>query len=274
MYLKPKQIHLHLGLEKPIRILHLTDLHLSLSDDQDSEEQKEWAAKRREVFFKEAKAPQRDPIGYFEEAMEYSKQFDYTVITGDILDGLGHANIETARRILGEKEYLYCLGNHEFCTTKYDTKQEDRGSIREMLKTVFPGNLVLESHLVGGVNLVAADNSGYSWTEKQFELLKKEVAKGYPILLFTHSPLEDGIRRLDPEYSRRMATIRKIILDNEGESAIETTCKVAEYIANEPLIKATFAGHFHGDFTEEFGDKTTYILAGLFKGIVGEIYID
>lgn len=274
MYLKPKQIHLHLGLEKPIRILHLTDLHLSLSDDQDNEEQKEWAPKRREVFFREAKAPQRDPIGYFEEAMEYSKQFDYTVITGDILDGLGHANREEARRILGDHEYLYCLGNHEFCTQVHDAKIDQREAIREDLKTVFRGNLVLESRIVGGVNLIAADNSWYSWTEEQFELLKKEVAKGYPILIFTHSPLENGTRTLNPEYSRRMESIRNLIIRNEGESAVITTCKVVEYIATEPLIKATFAGHFHADFEEPLGEKTTYILGGLFKGIVGEILID
>ena len=106
MHLKPKKIHLHLGLEKPIRILHLTDLHLSLADECDSDEQKEWAAKRRAVFFNEAKAPQRDPLAYFEEAMEYSKQFDYTVITGDVIDGFGHANLEVARRVLKDKEII------------------------------------------------------------------------------------------------------------------------------------------------------------------------
>ncbi len=274
MYLKPKKIHLHLGLENPLRILHLTDLHLSLSDDRDSDEQKEWAAKRRGIFFREAESPSRDPVGFFEEAMEYAKQFDYTVITGDVLDGLGHANIETARRILSGKEYLYCLGNHEFCTMKRGAAPEEEESIRSLLKTVFRGNLTLDSHLVGGVNLIAADNSGYRWTEEQYELLQQEVAKGYPILLFTHSPLENGIRTLDPAFDRRTGVIYNHIVKNYGEEAIPTTRKVTDYIANEPLIKATFGGHFHADFVNEFGNKTTYILGGLFKGIVGEIHID
>jgi hypothetical protein len=33
MNLKSQKFHLHFGLEKPVRILQLTDVHLSLADD-------------------------------------------------------------------------------------------------------------------------------------------------------------------------------------------------------------------------------------------------
>ncbi len=274
MRLNPSVAQFHFGLEKPIKILHLTDLHLSLSNENDSDALKEKTAKRREVFFKEANAPQRDPVGFLEEALEYSKQFDYTVITGDIFDRISDANIEAARKILGDKDYLFCPGNHEFSTVDGHCKPEEKEEIRNLLKTIFPGNLTLDSKIIGGVNLVAADNSHYYWTEEQLELLKKEVEKGYPILLFTHSPLENGVRTLNPELDRRTAIIRQEILNSAGESAIKPTCQATDYIANEPLIKATFGGHFHGNFLKEFGNKNTYILGGLFKGIVGEIHID
>ena len=265
----------HFGLEKPLRILHLTDAHISLADAQDGDKLAEKAAARREVFFKEGKAPLRDPVGFLEEAMEYGQSCDCIVITGDIFDRISHANAECVRRILGKRDYLFCPGNHEFCILTGDVGTEYREEVREYLKTVFRGNLVLESRTVGGVNLIAADNSAYFWTEEQYLLLQNEVAKGLPILLFTHSPLENGLRTLAPTHDLRTAKIRQLILQGGGtEETIATTCKVAEYIATEPLIKAIFAGHFHGHFVKEFGNKKTHIQEALFKGCVGEIYID
>lgn len=269
MYLQSKIIPLHLGLEQPIRILHLTDIHLSLADSEDSEAQNEWATRRRTVFFNEAKAPQRDPVSYFEESMAYSEEFDGTVITGDVLDGLGHSNLEEARRILKDKDYLFCVGNHEFCAMRSDAEKERRADVIKELKTVFRGNLSLEGRVVGGVNLVVADNSACYFTKEQFDRLKQEVAKGYPILLFTHCPLEDRMRPLDPEVHGK-----RIESGIATEEEIAVTYEMVEYIAQEPLIKATFGGHWHLDTELALGDKTTYVLAGLFKGIVGEIHID
>jgi hypothetical protein len=53
-----------------------------------------------------------------------------------------------------------------------------------------------------------------------------------------------------------------------------TSARIVNYIAEEPLFRATFAGHYHFTTTESLNGKTTYILGGLFKGIVGEILID
>ncbi|MBQ2272408.1 MAG: hypothetical protein II337_02985, partial [Clostridia bacterium] len=59
-----------------------------------------------------------------------------------------------------------------------------------------------------------------------------------------------------------------------SDEVIDFTRKVTQYIIDEPAIKAVFSGHYHSTMTEQLGDKTGYILGGLFKGIVGEIIID
>lgn len=112
MNLKPNQIHLHFGLEKPIRILHLTDVHLSLSDERNNEDMIPYAAKRRDVFFREAEFPERDPVGYLKEAMDYAKEFDCTVFTGDVVDFNTYKNYDTVKEILAGKDYMFCPGNH------------------------------------------------------------------------------------------------------------------------------------------------------------------
>ena len=77
------KVHLNLGLKHPVRILHFSDIHIAVADDIDGDGLKEHSAERRNVFFGLAGFPERSPIGYLEEAMEYSKNFDCTVITGD-----------------------------------------------------------------------------------------------------------------------------------------------------------------------------------------------
>ena len=266
MFLKPNRIHLHFGLEKPVKILHLTDVHFSLADEVDGEDMMKHAAARRNTFFQEAGCPERDPVGFLEDAMEYAKDFDCTVITGDILDFMSHANYETAHRVLAGKDYMFCAGNHEFCPkvgipdsfARKDEKMEE-------VQSFFRGNMIFESRIVGGVNIIAIDNSYYTWTEEQYEMLQKEVAKGYPIAIFCHVPLNCNVLDHNPHHKDLWAP----------EDVVATTRKVTKYIAEEPMFKGIFAGHWHCNGNYELpGGKTCYVLGGLFKGIVGEIVID
>ena len=265
MRLVPNSITLHLGIEKPIRILQLTDVHLSLADDKDAEGMKAHAAERRREFCKEAGYPERDPVGYFEEAMEYSKNFDCTVITGDVIDFVSHANCETARNILLGRDYMFCAGNHEVCPKvgKPDSF-ERKEKITDEIQTIFRGDMIFESRIVGGVNVIAIDNSYYTWTEAQLEKLKFEVARGLPCILFCHVPLTYHNMRHEPSH-------KDLGVSEEYKRFV---LSVNEYIINEPMIKAVFSGHMHITGVTDIGEKKDYTLGALFKGIVGEITID
>lgn len=265
MKFKSNRIELHFGLEKPIRILHLTDVHLSFADNVDGEEMKEHATHQRGIFVREAEYPERDPVGYLEEAMEYSKDFDCTVITGDVLDFMSHANCEMAKKLLAGKDYMFCAGNHEFCPrVGVPDSFERKESKMDEIQSIFRGNMVFESRIVGGVNVLTIDNSYFIWTEKQFEQLKAEVARGLPCILFCHVPLTCAHMNHNPSHPDL----------GVSDEVIAFTHKVTEYIIEEPAIKAVFSGHYHNTSLEKLGDKTGYILGGLFKGIVGEILID
>ena len=265
MNLKSNVIKLNFGLESPIRILQISDVHLSLADNIDGEEMKIHAAKRRKTFFDEGGYPERDPVGYLEDAMEYSKEFDCTVITGDVLDFTSHANCQMAKKLLAGKDYMFCAGNHEFCPkVGIPDSFERKERILSEIQSIFRGDMIFESRIVGGVNVIAMDNSYFIWTKEQLERLKFEVSRGLPCIIFCHSPLTDANMRHEPSHRDLQPT--------DGE--IEFTRKVTEYIVNEPNIKAVFSGHYHGNYTERLGDKTGYILGGLYSGIVGEIIID
>ncbi len=259
-HLKTDRVELHLGLEKPIKILHITDIHISFADDRDEEKWLEFAAHRREIFFKEGRRPERDPAGYLIEAMEYAKEFDCTVITGDLIDFNSYANYDAATEILAGKDYMFTPGSHEFCPNNFERKAERWDEMQQL----FRGDMEFESRLVGGVNVITMDNSYYVWTQKQFDMLKAEVSRGYPILLFSHVPYDCPF--LTHEQTG--------IVPPEG--AKELTVEMNEYIKNQPLIKGIFTGHYHRLEYVQSGYKPhpCYIGPSLFTGCVGVITID
>ena len=49
--------------------------------------------------------------------------------------------------------------------------------------------MFFNSRVVGGVNIVGIDNSYYRFADWQFWRLRREVAKGLPVVLAFHDPL-------------------------------------------------------------------------------------
>ncbi|MBO5222863.1 MAG: metallophosphoesterase [Clostridia bacterium] len=266
MMLKPNVINLHLGLEKPVRILQLTDVHLSLSDERNKEDMIPYAAGRRDVFFREAEFPERDPIGYLQDAMEYSKGFDCTVITGDLVDFNTYKNYDVAKELLAGKDYMFCAGNHEFTPKPGTDSMELKRGSWDYIQSHFRGNMHIESRIVGGVNIICADNGFRLWTKEQLAVLKAEAARGLPMLVFCHVPIANDMLTLEGKDNARKL--------GYTEEEIAESVATAQYLVDEPLVKAFFAGHGHHNHYWDFHGKPSYMIGGLFKGIVGEITID
>ena len=96
---------LEIGLEKPVKILHVTDSHIAFADEYDDE--------RKHELVKRFESPER--VEYLKEQIAYSKEnCDVLVHTGDLMDFVSHANTIKAREILAD-EHIFCIaGNHEY----------------------------------------------------------------------------------------------------------------------------------------------------------------
>ena len=266
---KSNKIELRIGLKKPVKLLQLTDVHLSLSDERNKEEMIPYAAGRRNTFFQEGERPERDPIGYLQEAMEYAKNFDCTVITGDLVDFNTYKNYDVAKEILAGKDYLFCAGNHEFTPKPGIDSYELKANTAEYIQSHFRGNMFFESRIVGGVNIVALDNGYGTYTKDQLEKLKAEIQKGFPILIFCHVPLHKGM--LAAENYNREGHLRLGATEENVDEIFAVSAEITTLMAKEPLIKAFFTGHGHSNALFDFEGKPCYMIGGLFKGIVGEI---
>lgn len=263
---------IHIGLDRPVKFLHITDTHITRDDPHTEED-------RTATFGGCAEY-------YFAQAIEYAKQNELFVLhTGDLIDFLSKGNFEYLDTCFDGVDYIFAAGNHEFCHYVGKAK-EDYEYKWNNIKQVAPhikSNLYFDSRLVGGVNVVTMDDSYYLISDGQLEMLKAEVAKGYPIILGMHVPLytekhanimlnELGTAAVCGAPEQMLATY------SEGrrlqQSPDAATLRAIEYIKGEPIIKAVIAGHTHRNFEENITENLPqYLTHGTYAGYVREITV-
>lgn len=274
---------LDLGLGREVRLLHVTDSHISRAYESEDPELVKMARARAE-FFDEGVPGQTEKL--YEEACEYAKANNLVMVhTGDLIDFISEANLDYLEHAFDGIDHLYASGNHDFCLF-LGKAREDWAYKRENMKRIAPrlrDNMTFASKIVGGVNLVALDDSYYAITDGQIEMLRAEVAKGLPTLLFMHVPF------YTPEYSKfflngdgctYMVATPTEILETYTEARFlqqaptEVTLRAVDYILGEPLIKAFFVGHNHENGEEALSNGVMqYVTGATYKGYAREIII-
>ena len=269
---------LHIGLDRPLRILHVTDSHIARVDERDNARKHE-LAKRLGDPKKEA---------YFFEHLAYTKEHcDLMVHTGDLIDFTSQANFDFARSVLAEEKVFFAVGNHEFSQyvgEAYEDRAYKMNSFREMM----PGlgaPLFFNSRMVGGVNFVAIDDSYHQFEPWQLTRLKKELAKGLPIILCLHVPLFEQslydyhVSRSGPGTSCYLAGCPEDDLPDDEWRAIEIrprgiTEEMAAFIKSQPQIRAVLAGHVHFSFESFLAPgRPQFVTGGGYDGIARELTI-
>lgn len=269
---KVNKVRLHFGLEKPIRILHLTDVHIVKAYEDESDAHKAFAAWRTPVF----EVSGSSPTQLLEEAMEYAKDFDCTVVTGDVVDYVSRAGYDEMRRIFAGKDLMFCPGSHEYLqverhAVRTHERVEAKAEMWEELQSIFPGDIGFDSRIVGGVNLITADNATFAWTQYQYDRFREEAAKGYPILIFTHTPMQMPSRGVMVETATCHGHMQKY---GYSEEEIRLSDEVNEFLVKEPLVKGFFAGHCHLVFDDPYRGKPCFATGPLFTRDLTEIIID
>ncbi len=259
---------LHIGLEKPITILQISDTHLTLCDERDNARKAALAAHRATIF------PEAE--GYLNEAEVLVKQEGYLLVhTGDLIDFVSAANLDRAARFANACDVMMVAGNHEF--SQYVGEAAEDAAYRAMsldrVQAVYHNDIRFSSRVVGGVNLIGIDNGYYLFDKEQFDAFKCEVAKGLPILLFLHVPLYsealyDHCLAIGKTSAYLTAVPDEKMRDYPPERRIQQTAdkvtrEMVSYIKAEPLIHAVFAGHLHHDFTCMVGDRLPQYVTGM-----------
>ena len=269
------------GATKPFKLLHMTDSHI-YRDDMTG-----W--NRKGTFDVDYDGCTED---YFLEALKYAKDNNMVILhTGDLIDFFSEGNFEFLKKhFTGDIDYIYAAGNHDFVDFKdmKNGKSEDKGYKETQIHVVAPyikNNLYFYSRMINGVNIVTMDDSYYLISKGQLDMLKAEVAKGYPIILAMHVPIyterlaasmiEDG-----HPCAYVVAPLEELLMTypenrKQQQTPDSETIHAVEYIKNEPMIKAVITGHNHKNFEEKINnDVIQYTTHGSFAGYVREITIE
>ena len=253
---------LNVGLEKPIKILHITDIHLTYANENDTPEHQKLMAKRFLVFQKEGDFPPLTPKEYFEQAIALAKEENALLIcTGDAIDIHTQGNLEVWTEMTKDVDMMFSPGGHEHqrrCVRTMEEPYPYWETVRPQLEKEFSKyDLYLESRVIGGINIITADNSMDYFPKRTVDAFKKELEKGLPTIVFFHDYLwDDFLNKTEPYHPNVRMTL----------SDYATSHEMIALLKNHPLVITTMSGHGHRDEERILNGKTHYATDGLFKG--------
>lgn len=271
---------LSLGAEKPFTLLHISDTHLCLADERDNERKNNLAVSRRKYF------------GDGEDALAWSlniaHEMNATIVhTGDLIDFVSEANLDAAKKFADESDCFFVAGNHEFSLYVGEAWEDEayRNQSLAHVQESFKNDIRFGSRVINGVNLVGIDNSYYRFEKRQLELLRAEVKRGLPIILFMHNPMhtDEFFRYIREERGDKIAYLTaspaEKIRDYDDhrfrqQCPDDITAEVADYIANEKTIRALFTGHLHFSGETPYFGRMQYVTGGTGHRIARRIDIE
>ena len=254
---------LNIGLEKPLKILHITDSHIPFCCDEDPEGMHRQRAERDE----------EGSVRSLQEQIAYGEEnCDLILHTGDLIDFISKPCLAFARDFFPKHPKVHFIaGNHEY--SKYDYAVEDMDYRIRSLMDMGGGlgvDMFFSSRVVGGVNFVGIDDGYHQVEDGQLIRLKKEVAKGLPIILFLHAPLyEEALYRASCEFwNGEIAVVasdsaRHPEVIGDMAEPYPSTKAFYDYVCGEPMIKAVLAGHVHFPFESTLPGGTPQFVTGL-----------
>ena len=248
---------IEIGIEKPFTFLHISDIHLAQTDENDSAERREFAAGRQRDF--------SYALGFMDEVREYVKKTGYPLFnTGDMLDFITPENLRITKEFEKETGMILVAGNHEYwhCAQNRFSFDDVPGTYEAKNQSLAEVQAHLENDIrfscteIGGVNLVCVDDTDYDIDEDIFEKLNAVEAEGKPIILFMHIPLYSEHLGGHAKYS--LCAPEKYFenchpVDVFERRPNELTCRIVEHIRQSELIRYVFSGHTHAN--DEILDK-------------------
>jgi hypothetical protein len=203
--------------------------------------------------------------------------------TGDLLDFTSQANLDMIRRDLSTRNWFYSLGNHEYNgwgpgkpAIGFGRSAEERTAGRRLFTPYMPNPIPVASRVIGGVNFVQYDNSGFSdhlgfW---QLDQIKKEFAKGLPVVMLCHMPF------FTDKLVEQMVVTKKLVKEKINDAYIQGVPwanswggrkELLAWLKKQPLLKAIICGHLHGEYCVDFSDTAKqYVSDANYKGFVYE----
>lgn len=261
------------GLTCPITLLHLTDSHMNRTDAQEG----------LQVLADSISSYGFDPLGtscHFDRVLAYANELavDGVLLTGDMINGATANNLAYLHSRLQRLQapHLYTLGNHDWEYPGEPWGEATRQAQYGKFNRLTGGNPACNAIALGGVNLVAVDNSTYQVSPQQLEFVRNELQRGLPTLFFYHIPLY--VPSLLKDVLSDWGS--PIMMAAEGwetgqiekwqvEPPSDSTLRFCELLRENPYgnMVGSFCGHIHFAHRDAIGENSyQYVTQAGFAG--------
>ena len=254
---------------------YISDLHLSIIDQTEKDEQIKKSLEERNISFAELNVNKISSEKIFPEIIKYSnnKNVDALLLGGDIIDSPSNSNLEFLRYNLKnyKKDYLYTLGNHDWSFAwDYHTdaaREKFYPKFSEFMDDVQVSYLEYEDLII-----VAINNSDNQINEEATEKIKKILEKQKPTIVMMHVPLSTQYIADEAMKIRN----RISVIGEHGIQPTETTQKAIDLILSEKYkVFHIISGHVHFYITDEINKRIIQdVSAPAYEGAINLIRIN
>lgn len=243
---------------KSVTVGQITDIHINTVNDADMLDEE---IANTSVCRKWGAGGAHIPAFY--SSLEYCRDFDRVVLTGDILDFYSSAGAAVTAEVFEKyKNIRACVGGHDL-TLEMETGNKNQRPLAERYKLLekFWCNDVhyYSETLEDKVTIVVIDNNTELWMEEkemfcreQYEklLLDIESARenGRIILMFMHEAVYSGRKETVKDIHDGRTLALRAVLPKEGTFSRKTYDLIT---SSSDVIRGVFFGHEHSDFDYE-----------------------
>lgn len=265
------------GVTESVKFMHISDTHLTLFDETDSESAVAEMTTRAQMFDTQVGdgIKREDKLTQF-YAMAENEGVDQILLSGDIIDAPSNGNMKFLADLVSNSSIpsIYTLGNHDWSFS--DNYQGERYKYMPGFAEIF-GEIdpdteekywddVCTVYDYDGFSLVVADNSNDQIPSVLTAILKSYAKAGTPVILMLHVPVscETAVADVSAMWGRDIAI---------GSAALNpnaTTKQFVDFIRSaESSVVAILAGHTHLSHIDDVSpnnDTVQFTLGASFEG--------
>jgi len=270
------------GLEKPSKILHITDTHLFMDDERGNDfiqYSTRMAGAYHTVRHFETGNP-TTPCEAFEAALQVARnqKVDAVALTGDLISFPSEAGRDWALEKLNALKnetgipFYYTAGNHDWHYEGWpgtDAAQRDEW-IPKRLSAFYPqgADPLCYRVEIAGIHHLFIDDSIYEILPHQLEFLRKELSIGVPCVVWMHIPPYAPGRSVgygcgNPNWGAKNDPSWKIERrERWAEKHTEVSMEFYRLLCTAPTLLGTACGHEHV-FTLDLVQGKPFIVTAL-----------
>lgn len=255
------------GLDAPIEIVQLSDLHFNYLNARDYAEKNPTVLSTADM---RTLARNGSSAANARAAVDYARTADGVVVTGDIFDYLSWGGVELMYKEVWDiiPDALLTVGNHEYLQKMLGVMPESLTADERwgILESVWKHNIYYSSKVIDDkVMLIQLNNGEAKFYESQIAPLTADIElarqNGYTVLVFTHEPIctgnsaESAVTPIRADSSSSAVNFYTSQVGGNGaDDATKAVCSLI--YSNADVIKGVFNGHMHNDYYTEISAVT------------------